>query len=185
MHCTAIELTDPSSIAALHRKSLQGMTAVFATWAHDQTEQVTAAGQEQVGTGQSADSDAWPEAWGTLGEAAAASPFSVIDTDKLTGGWEARAQTQKKLSVPPRPDYLSTLFSPLGHDAQVGFTLFEQYNRYTMYRVAAPDFDANEEYDGSYTRVPVGPVPRGYLTVAGVCFLRILKEYVVRIVLQG
>lgn len=146
----------------------------MATWAQEQVD--AAAGDLQTPT----DSDAWPAAWGTLGESLAASPFSVIHPEKLPDGWEAKAQTQKHLCGPPSTDYLGNLFSPLGYDAQVGFSMFEKYSRYAMYEVAIPDFEPEDVVDDSYIRVPIGSISKGFLSVAGVCFLLILKEYVVR-----
>ena len=161
---------------------MQGMTAVMATWAHEQAD--AAADAMQASSNIAAD-EPWPASWGTLAESIEASPFSIVHLDKMPGGWEARAQTQKMLSVPSTTDFCQTLFSPLGYDAQVGFTTFEKYSRYAMYQVAVPEFNDNAEVDGSFTPVPVGSVSRGHISVAGVCFLSILKDYVVRLFLYS
>jgi len=156
---------------------LQGMNAILATWAHEQAQKSL---QETSNIATDLQAKVWPEQWGTAGQPTEESPFARVFPDSLPDGWAARDQKQTKLSVPPTNDYTNTVCSPLGHDALVGFKLFEQYSHYATFRVNVPDFDPNEEYDGSYTRVPVGPVTKGFLSVAGVMMMGIMKDYVVR-----
>ena len=122
---------------------------------------------------------AWPVAWGTAGEPAAASPFQIVIPDELPNTWAGAAQRGAQLCSPPPTDFLKTAFAAIGYDHLSGFSNFERYHEFMLWRVPVPEFDQSEDQVGSSSRVPVGKLHRDFITVGQILMLRCILAFVV------
>lgn len=156
------------------------MRALLLAWGHHllDSKQVADNADEAVEPANGSPA-AWPVSWGTAGQPEGNSPFCHLLYDKLPHFKPAVPQKTTTLCTPPGGSFLDIIFSPQGSDFQAGFAWFEPQHEFAVWRVAVPTFEASDESDDTYTRVPFQLVSKDYMLVSQVMQMRILKDYLV------